>query len=120
MAKHILIIDDDPAILDVIKIILEDKGYRTTVLADSLNIFEFLDGNPPDLILLDIWMSGIDGVEITRKLKRSAKYAGIPVILISANTKGESIAKEVKANGYIAKPFEIDELLKTVEKHLIS
>ena len=119
MKKQIFIVDDDEAILDVIKIILDENGFRTTVISSANDLFKKLKTVIPDLIFLDIWLSGTDGIEISRKLKTSPKYKKIPVIMISANNQGEEIAKKSGSDGFLAKPFEIDDLIKKV-KNLIN
>lgn len=116
MKKHIFIVDDDEAILDVIKIILEDNGYKTTIVTEGNNFFKKINSQVPDLILLDIWLTGIDGLEITKKLKSSRKYSRVPVVMVSANNRGRQLALNSGADGFLAKPFEIDELIKTVKK----
>ncbi|MBI4067654.1 response regulator [Candidatus Gottesmanbacteria bacterium] len=118
MTKHILIIDDDLEILEVIKIVLEEKGYEVTTLSDGNSLTQKLQLNIPDLILLDIWMSGIDGPEIAKSLKSDEKTKKIPIIMISANNEGARLAKEVQAEEFLAKPFDIDDLLNIVNKYL--
>lgn len=118
MKKHIFIVDDDEAILDVIKIILEDKGYKTTVVTDANNLLRKIRASHPDLILLDIWLAGTDGISITKKIKINESLKKIPIIMISANNQGKQIALHNGADGFIAKPFEIDELLNVVNRHL--
>lgn len=118
MKKHIFIVDDDEAILDVIKIILEDNGYKTTIVTDGENLFQKIRTAHPDLILLDIWLTGTDGISITKKMKYNDKFRKIPIVMISANNRGKQIALENGADGFIAKPFEIDDLLKVVNRHL--
>ena len=118
MKKHIFIVDDDEAILDVIKIILEDSGFKTTVVTDGNVFFNKLKSVVPDLILLDIWLTGQDGIEITKKLKSRIKFRKIPVIMISANNRGRQLALESGAEGFLAKPFEIDELVSIVNKYV--
>ncbi|KKS98142.1 MAG: response regulator [Candidatus Gottesmanbacteria bacterium GW2011_GWA2_43_14] len=116
--KHILIVDDDSAILDVIQIILNDAGYATHIISDGDQVRNFLNRQRVDLILLDIWMSGMDGSEITKMLKDDNGTKSIPVIMISANNQGMNIAKSSGADGFIAKPFEIDQLLNVVAKFI--
>lgn len=119
MKKSILVLDDDPDILEVIKIIFEEKQYEVRTLSDSNLIFDFISKKRPDLILLDIWMSGMDGQEIAARLKQNPETHEIPIIMISANNEGKKIAELSHANEYIAKPFEIDELVQTVEKYIV-
>lgn len=114
--KRVLIADDDPAILEVITLMLEDAGYdsRTTVDGHTEKIVKkYL----PDVILLDIWMSGLDGRTICKSLKKHKLTMHIPIIMISANKDTEKIAKESGADDFIAKPFEMDDLLKKVAKY---
>lgn len=117
MGKHIFIIDDDVAILEVIQIILKDAGYTTTVVGEG-DVLKRISSERPDLILLDIWMSGLDGTQIARTLKQNESTSSIPIIMISANNEGVRLAKKSGADGFIAKPFEIDELLNVVARYL--
>lgn len=114
--KKILVADDDLAILDAIKMILEDEGYIVQVVASGEAVLQ-LKQDLPDLILLDIWMSGRDGGEICKSLKNQQCTADIPVIMISANKDTADIARSVGAEDFIAKPFDIDDLLGKVEQY---
>lgn len=113
----ILVADDDSAILDATSMILEDEGYRVLTSSNGNTIAAFKK-NPPDLLLLDIWMSGKDGREICKQLKNDQLTKNIPVIMISANRDTEKIAREVGAEDFITKPFDIDELLMKVDKYI--
>ncbi len=112
-SKRILIADDDPAILDVMRQILEDEGYEVKTTADGETVKK-MQTEYPDLLLLDIWMSGTDGRNICKFLKSNKATKHIPVIMISANKDTMSIAKEAKADDFLAKPFDLDELLNKV------
>jgi DNA-binding response OmpR family regulator len=88
--------------------ILEDAGYDVQTTNNGHTekcVLAYL----PDVILLDIWMSGIDGRNICRDLKSKKKTADIPIIMISANKDTEKIAREAGADGFINKPFEMDD-----------
>ncbi|MGI8419689.1 MAG: response regulator [Candidatus Levyibacteriota bacterium] len=115
--KKILITDDDPAIKDALKQILEDEGYGVETTADGSSVIK-MHKELPDLLLLDIWMSGIDGRDICRELKSHEKTKHIPIIMVSAIKDTKGIAREAGADDFITKPFEIDELLKKVGQHL--
>jgi DNA-binding response OmpR family regulator len=111
--KKIFIADDDEAIVDATSMMLEMAGYEvrhtlngTTVQADVMN--------KPDLVLLDIWMSGIDGRDICRGLKADPATFDIPVLMISASRDIMQSAMESGANDFLAKPFDMDELLAKV------
>lgn len=111
----ILVADDDEDILDVISIILSDEGFDVSK-ADSPEQLSKLDYDLPDLILLDIWLSGADGREICKELKTQKHTQHIPIVLMSANKDGKQIADVVGADAFIAKPFDIAELIATVSK----
>ena len=115
--KKIFIADDDRDILDILRLMLESQGYlvQATTNADDV----FISNEPPaDLILLDIWMSGIDGREICRRLQSSPSTNQIPIIFVSANSQLPEIAMEHKVAGYLAKPFDMHVLLATVKAAL--
>jgi DNA-binding response OmpR family regulator len=110
----IFVADDDEDILDIISMILQTAQYDVQASTNAYDIFESTD-NLPDLILLDIWMSGLDGREVCRKLKSSPLTKEIPLFFISANSGIEEITRECQADGFIAKPFEMDYLLTRVK-----
>ncbi len=117
--RHIVVAEDDPAVLEVLRLILEEGGYAVEAVADEMALRDFPNGRP-DLLLLDIWMSGWDGRNLCRELKSNAETRGIPILLCSANQDGERIAREAGADGFIAKPFDMDTLLLTIAQHLDS
>ena len=118
MAKKILIIDDDLGILEALKLMLTEEGYMTETSQSPEYIFNLKSKDFPDLILLDVLLSGNDGRDICKKLKSEKSTRKIPVILISAAPKLEQSIREVKAEGFLTKPFEIDDLLNMVEKNI--
>jgi DNA-binding response OmpR family regulator len=115
--KRILVVDDDPSIRDILKIILEREGYETEMMRDPSNI---LNGNyrVPDLYLIDKLLSGTDGVEICQFLKESPTTRDIPVLLISALPDIGRISAHAGADGFIEKPFDMKKFLATLETHL--
>lgn len=117
MSKKITIVDDDPAILEVLKIILEDKGYSITLIEDAIDVTERILKEKPDLILLDNLMPGRSGAEIVKELKFIEKTKLIPIIMISANHDIKKIVKDVGADGFLAKPFDMEELLLLLHKY---
>lgn len=111
----VLVVDDDRSILRVITLILEDAGYEVQMSQGRLGsiVQEF----KPDLILLDIWLAGIDGKVICKELKSKRATKEIPIILFSANKDAGRIAEESGANDFITKPFEMKDLLAIVKKY---
>lgn len=114
--RKVLIADDDPAILDVIQQMLEMEGYEVHATNNGETLKKMRD-LLPDLLLLDIWMSQTDGRNVCQQLKRDKTTKHIPIIMISANKDTEKMAKEAGANDFIAKPFEMDELLSKVHTY---
>lgn len=114
--KRILIADDDQSILEVMQLILEDEGYEVATSVDGEDVYK-MNGDFPDVLLLDIRMSGIDGRDICKYLKSHNLKKDIPVIIISANKDTEQIARNVGADDFLTKPFEIDDLIGKVKKY---
>ena len=115
--KKILVADDDTAILEVITFMLEDASYevKTTVNGQTKQIVqEYL----PNLILLDIWMAGTDGRSICKELKSQVSTKHIPIIMISASRDIGQSALNAGAEDFIAKPFEMEDLLSKVAHHV--
>jgi DNA-binding response OmpR family regulator len=117
MPKKILIADDDPDILDVMKIILEGEGFEVSITPFG-NDLKHIKDNLPDLIILDIRMSGVDGTEIAKFLKGQSHTQMIPLIIVSADRDTDSAAKAAGADDFIHKPFEIASLIEKVRKNL--
>ena len=115
--KKILIADDDPAILDVLTLFLEEVGYKVETTLDGLTLQTFENGYP-DLLLLDIWMSGWHGRDICLFLKSQEATKRLPIILFSANRETEQIAREAGADDFITKPFDLLGLLAKIERFL--
>jgi DNA-binding response OmpR family regulator len=113
----ILVVDDDPAILDSLRFLFEDEGYRvqTSEKGDYADSLRDDNGGLPDLIVLDVLLSGKDGRAICRKLKSQDETRHIPIVMISAYPDAERSSKEVGADAFVAKPFAIDDVLMTVE-----
>lgn len=109
MSKKILIIDDDRDILELITLILEEKGFDV-VASVSGNILDKVLEINPDLILLDDWLEDLNGHELCCSLKGNPETTHMPVILISASTGLEKLSQDCFADAYIEKPFDIDGL----------
>ncbi len=113
--KKILIVDDDPAILDVTGLILTEHNYTVQTLADGINIEFIIKQFKPDLVLLDIILPGRFGTAICKGLKR---IFTIPIVLFSADLKAAEEYLGCKADDFIAKPFDINCLLSTIKKNM--
>jgi len=119
--KKILVIDDEPLVVEVLKIMLEIKNYEIITASNGIEGIERSVREKPDLVILDILMPGMDGYQVCRKLKEDRKTMTIPVIMLTA-LGGQSAEKEKGyssgAYGYIFKPFDEEKLLKSVERAL--
>lgn len=118
MNKKILVCDDDYGITEVIKIVLEEKGYDVVVHSTGERITEVIKKEKPDLILIDLWIPGMSGDEVTRWLKNDKKLKHTPIIIVSANQDTAKAAVNSGADAFINKPFDIMELEATVAKYL--
>jgi DNA-binding response OmpR family regulator len=114
-SRKILVVDDEPDILLFLQVILEEEGY-TVVTSDKGEYLEQLhNGGLPDLILLDVLLSGKDGRDIVRYLKKQEETKHIPVIMFSAHPGAEETARQAGAENFLPKPFDIDELLAMIK-----
>jgi len=118
MKKKILIAEDDKAITEVVKLILDNEGYEVFTADQGKTIYKILEVHNPDIILLDIWLYGEDGSQLAKHIRSKPKTKHIPIILMSANNETEKITKEVSADDFLLKPFDIDDLLKIVRKYV--
>ena len=116
--KTILVCDDDEGILDMMEIILEGTGYNMIPVQNSLTIYEVIEKEHPDLLLLDLWMPVLSGDQILRNLRINPQTKELPVIIISASRDGKQIATEAGANDYMAKPFDLEFLLEKIEQYV--
>jgi DNA-binding response OmpR family regulator len=118
--RHIiLIIDDDLAILEAIKLTLEDAGHEVeTSTKDGKYINERISKARPGLIILDMLLSGHDGRDISKRLKSQEETSDIPIVMTSAHPNARDASLEAGADDFLAKPFDIDELLDMVERYL--
>jgi CheY-like chemotaxis protein len=112
--KKIVIVDDDADILDVTTIILEGYGGYEVAVIDRGEELKSIKRTSPDLILLDLWMSGFNGQDICKALKGDEQTKTIPVILFSANRELKAIAESCGADDFISKPYQMDDLLEKV------
>jgi Response regulators consisting of a CheY-like receiver domain and a winged-helix DNA-binding domain len=109
----IFIIDDDKDLLHVVKSLLAKRGFSVSTFIDWEIANDMIKKQEPQLILLDVFLSGIDGLDICKKLKASPYTKHIPILLFSAFPKiAESGIHDYGADDFIAKPFEVGDLIK--------
>jgi DNA-binding response OmpR family regulator len=110
-----MIADDDPGILDSIGMFLQFEGYEVKTTLNGSALLD-LKEELPDILLLDIWMSGVDGRDICKKLKQKDYTKKMPIVLISASHDIERSAREAGADDFLAKSFDMDMLIAKIEK----
>ncbi|OIO38508.1 MAG: hypothetical protein AUJ75_02650 [Candidatus Omnitrophica bacterium CG1_02_49_10] len=115
--KKILIVDDEPDIVDIVKIYMQSAGYETCEACDGIEAIEKVRKELPDLIVLDVKMPHMDGYEVIKVLKKDERYGKIPIVILTA-TKRQGTDKDtflrLGASGYIAKPFTEESLLSEI------
>ena len=113
MKKKIVIAEDDPGLMDVLLLVFKRAGYEAAgYLNGSALLKEALQ--PPDIFLIDKQLSGIDGLDICRYLKKSVEHAQVPVIIFSASPGIEPLVKTAGGDAFIEKPFSNNDLLDLV------
>lgn len=118
MKQKILIVDDEPDILELARIAIESGGYNVITATSGEQALQIIPKENPDLILLDVVLPGISGLEICRQLKKDPINRFIKVILFTAlGTEVDMMLEDkAKADGYIAKPFSNKDLLAMINK----
>ncbi len=116
-AKKVLVVDDEPDTLELVKLVLESAGFKTMLATSGREALKLAEASKPDLVLLDIMMPDMDGWEVFRKLKE--KDPAIPIAILTA--KAQNIDRllglhVLKADDYITKPFGKNELIDRVKK----
>ena len=116
MSERILVADDDPDILTVVKVNLELDGFEVGTAVDGEDALQKASSQPPDVIVLDIMMPRMDGLTALHRLRSQATTAGVPIILLTARGLPEDRVRglELGADDYITKPFDITELAARV------
>ena len=117
MAKKILVVDDEPNIVELITFNLKQNGYETVIARDGRQAWERFIETKPDLVLLDIMMPETDGLELCKNIRAQSD---VPVIMISARIEefDKVFALEIGADDYMTKPFSVRELLARVKAQL--
>jgi len=119
-AAHILVIEDEPAVQTLLKKGLSAYGFRVTVASDGLDGLMKLETLKPDLMICDVMMPNLDGVEFVKAIKANPATQKIPVIFLTAKTDPRSMIEgiNVGARFYVTKPFQIDDLLAKIKRAL--
>jgi two-component system, chemotaxis family, chemotaxis protein CheY len=117
--NRVLIVDDDVGIREALTMILEDEGYEVSSAANGQLALDWLvtHSSLPNLILLDLMMPIMNGWEFHTAMRKEGRFATIPVIVLSADSNMAQKAQSLQAQGYLAKPVDIELLLSTVNRY---
>lgn len=118
--KRVLVVDDDPLVVKILRIPLEREGYDVSVASHGLEALKRVKEHPPDLIILDILMPLLDGFKVARLLKFDKRFKDIPIIVLTSRaTEGErKMGEQVGANEFLFKPFRPPYVLEVVKRYL--
>ena len=120
MSKHVLLVEDEPDLNETISFNLDSEGYEVTSTFNGKDALNAIEKKKPDLILLDLMLPDMSGLEICRELRSSKKTKKIPIMMVTA--KGEEVDRivgfELGADDYIVKPFSIREFMLRVSAML--
>jgi len=117
MDKLIFVVDDEKDIRELVSINLKKYGFKSKEFEDGKSLLKALEKTRPDLILLDIMMPGIDGIELTKIIKQEKQYKNIPIIMLTAKTDetDKIVGLEIGADDYVSKPFSPKELIARIK-----
>jgi two-component system, chemotaxis family, chemotaxis protein CheY len=113
--RLVLVVDDDPDILQTLGLCLSSEGYRVLMAANGKEALDILDREHPSVILLDLMMPVMDGWQFVQELEHRGRR-DVPLLILSADRSVQGHAQQLRANGHLAKPFDLDELLGKVQQ----
>jgi two-component system, chemotaxis family, chemotaxis protein CheY len=113
--RLVLVIDDDPDILQTLGLCLSTEGYRVLMAANGKEALHILERERPSVILLDLMMPVMDGWQFVAELEHRGRR-DVPLLILSADRAVQGHAAQLRANGHLAKPFDLDELLGKVQQ----
>lgn len=118
--RPILIVDDDPDTVEIVRTFLEDKGYRVTAAMDGKEALAEMEESKPSLILLDVMMPRMDGWEVARVVKDHPDMGDVRVVMLTARGEFEDKQEGLRsgADDYIVKPIDLEDLAERVERNL--
>ena len=123
MAKKILVVDDEPHILELVASILQTESYTVEKAGNGKEALEKIKSGKPDLVILDMMMPGMSGRQVCEKIRADPKTKDLRVVFLTVarfSEVGKKILEEMKVLDYITKPFENDDFIKRIKKALSS
>lgn len=118
--QHVFVVEDEEDILDLIRHHLGKEGYAVSTATNGMEAVKAILRKPPDLVLLDLMLPGLDGLEVCRMLKKDAKTADVPILMVTAKDEESDVVAglELGADDYVVKPFRMKELIARVRAAL--
>lgn len=116
--RKILVVDDSETMRDMVSYTLENEGFDVVVAVDGIDALETIDQNSFDLIITDINMPRLDGIELIRAARKKSQLKGIPILCLTTETGDDTkmAARSAGATGWIQKPFDPDRLIQAARK----
>lgn len=120
MTRRVLVVDDDPFILQIVATVLDLESYAVLTAENAAAAWSIIVAEPVDLLVLDVMMPGMDGLELTAKVRADPTVATLPIVLLTARSSAADrrMAKEVGADAYHTKPFSPLDLIATIDRLL--
>jgi two-component system phosphate regulon response regulator PhoB/two-component system alkaline phosphatase synthesis response regulator PhoP len=117
MALLVAVVDDEPDIVELVTVHLERAGYEVRGFGEAGPFFAFMEATVPDIVILDLMLPDMDGLEICKSMRSEAKWASIPIIMLTARTDetDKVLGLELGADDYVTKPFSPRELVARVK-----
>lgn len=118
MSKHILIVDDSESIRELVSLTLEGAGYTVHKAIDGTDAMKCLDGRPLSLVITDLNMPNMDGIQLIREIRKTSAYSAVPILLLTTESQQakKEEGKAAGATGWIVKPFAQEKLLEVIKK----
>ena len=118
MRKSVFVLEDNPDLRELFTILLEEESYEVSSFEDVASFNKVICASLPDIFLLDVMLPDGNGADICHELKSSLRTSHIPIILMSANTSIAEIQHNCQAEDFIAKPFDINDFIKKVNRYV--
>lgn len=118
MSKNILIVDDSESIRELVTLTLESSGYRVEKGVDGKDAQKYLDGREISLVITDLNMPNVDGIQLIKEIRANKDYASTPILMLTTESQAakKEEARAAGATGWIIKPFVQEKLLEVVKK----
>lgn len=117
-SKRVLVVEDDAAIIDLLRFLLEHEGLEVEVARDGLEALDKMEIWLPDLVLLDLRLPKLEGIDVLWEMRQNPKWSNIPVIIISVDSSPQTMLQgwRLGVDSYFVKPFDPDELIRVIRR----